>query len=226
MHAHCHMTDDPPADAMNPVLYSFRRCPYAMRARLAVAISGTGCVLREVRLSAKPQALLAASPKATVPVLVLPDGTVIDESLDIMRWALANHDPEGWLTGADTALIARNDGSFKHDLDRYKYPQRHAADPLEHRISGLDFLRDLDHRLAHAGQLCGPVRTMTDAAIMPFARQFAAVDQNWFNDQRLPRLQAWLADHISSALFKLIMLPVAPWSPGDRSVTLTPALVR
>ena len=104
---------------VDPILYSFRRCPFAIRARLALAISGTTCLLREVKLSAKPAAMLAASPKATVPVLVLPDGTVIDQSLDIMRWALHQRDPEGWLARDDPALIARNDGAFKHDLDRY-----------------------------------------------------------------------------------------------------------
>ena len=122
--------------ATDPILYSFRRCPYAMRARMALTVSATRCELREVRLSAKPAAMLAASPKGTVPVLVLPDGRVIDESLDIMRWALASNDPEGWLTRDDAALIALNDGPFKHDLDRYKYPDRHDADPIIHRASG------------------------------------------------------------------------------------------
>jgi glutathione S-transferase len=208
---------------MDPVLYSFRRCPYAMRARLAIAVSSTACILREVTLAAKPPAMLAASPKGTVPVLVLPDGTVIDESLDIMRWALAGRDPEGWLKGDDAALIRWNDGQFKHDLDRYKYPERHDTDPLGHRERGVGFLRELDGRLTRTSQLCGPVRTLADAAIMPFVRQFAAVDQQWFNDQPLPHLKAWLADHISSELFRTIMMRVAPWSPGDRPVTLAQA---
>ena len=166
--------------ATEPVLYSFRRCPYAMRARLALAVSGTRGELREVRLSAKPQAMLAASPKGTVPVLVLPGGTVLDESLDIMRWALTNRDPEGWLARDDAGLIAMNDGPFKHDLDRYKYPERYGVDAGAHREGGLAFLREIDRRLAHTAQLCGAARGLTDAAIMPFVRQFAAVDREWF----------------------------------------------
>ena len=205
---------------MDPVLYSFRRCPYAMRARLAIAVSSTGCAMREVNLSAKPEAMLVASPKATVPVLVLPDGKVIDESLDIMRWALAMRDPEHWLKGDDTALIDRNDGPFKHDLDRYKYPERYGVDPLTHRRLGTDFLRQLDARLDRTGQLCGTRRSLADAAIMPFVRQFAAVDKMWFGDQPFARLKIWLADHISSELFSMIMLRVPAWSPDDRPVLL------
>jgi glutathione S-transferase len=219
------MADDTNTSQIDPVLYSFRRCPFAMRARLALAVSGTGCVLREVKLSAKPEAMLAASPKGTVPVLVLPGGKAIDESLDIMRWALAKQDLEGWLEGDDPALIARNDGPFKHDLDRYKYPERYGADPLRHRAMGMEFLQELEGRLRRTSQLCGPVRSMADAAIMPFVRQFAAVDQEWFSDQPLPRLKVWLADHTSSDLFKVIMLRVTSWAPGDRPVLLTPASV-
>lgn len=199
----------------DPVLYSFRRCPYAMRARLALAVSGTRCELREIKLSAKPQALLAASPKGTVPVLILPDGEVIDESLDIMRWALVNRDPEGWLARDDAALIAANDGPFKHDLDRYKYPERHGADAFVHRARGLAFMHELDNRLADAGQLCGPARGLADAAIMPFVRQFAAVDREWFDTQPLPHLKAWLANHLASDLFAAIMVRTSPWSPGN-----------
>ena len=198
------------------VLYSFRRCPYAMRARLALAASGTRYELREVRLSGKPAALLSASPKGTVPVLQAADGAVIEESLAIMRWALEAQDPEGWLTRDDPALIATNDGVFKHHLDRYKYPDRYGLEPDSHRESGLGFLRDLDARLAVAGQLCGPARGLADAAIVPFVRQFARVDLNWFEAQPLPYLQAWLADHLASDLFEGIMYRAAPWSTGDQ----------
>lgn len=186
------------ASAEAPVLYSFRRCPYAMRARLALAVSLTNYELREVQLSAKPQAMLEASPKGTVPVLVLPNAKVIDESLDIMRWALERNDPEGWLGGSDTGLIALNDGPFKRHLDRYKYPDRFGADPLEHRQLAVDFLQVLEDRLERAGHLCGPGRTMTDAAIVPFVRQFAAVDSGWFASQPLEYLKIWLAKHLSS----------------------------
>ena len=220
MHELRRVPDNTHTSQMDAVLYSFRRCPYAMRARLAIAVSETGCVLREVKLSTKPEAMLAASPKGTVPVLVLPGGNVIDESLGIMRWALAQRDPECWLVGDDLALIERNDGPFKHDLDRYKYPERYGVDPLRHRTLGMEFLRELDGRLERTSQLCGPVRSMTDAAIVPFVRQFAAVDQAWFNQKPLLRLKVWLADHISSELFSMIMLRVAPWALGDRPVLL------
>jgi glutathione S-transferase len=200
---------------VEPILYSFRRCPYAMRARLALVASGVRCRLREVKLSAKPQAMLDASPKGTVPVLVLPDGTVIDQSLEIMHWALATSDPAGWLERDDPALIAANDGLFKQHLDGYKYPDRLGTDASACRAQGLAILRALDGRLAIAGQLCGARPGLADAAILPFVRQFAAVDQAWFDDQALPHLHAWLRAHLASAPFAAVMMRVAPWSPGD-----------
>jgi glutathione S-transferase len=203
-----------------PILYSFRRCPFAMRARLALTVSGVRCELREVRLRAKPAAMLAASPKGTVPVLVRIDDIVLDESLDIMRWALGERDPEDWLEQDDPALIASNDGAFKQDLDRYKYPDRHASDPLVHRDRGLLFLRTIDARLADAAYLCGSARGLIDAAILPFVRQFAAVDRAWFDAQPLPGLQRWLVAYLASDLCRTIMVPVAPWVEGDSPVFL------
>jgi glutathione S-transferase len=166
--------------------------------------------------------MLEASPKGTVPVLVWGDGEVLDESLNIMRWALRRYDPEGWLARHDGALVATNDGAFKGHLDRYKYPERHAAEPLVHRESGLNFLRELDARLSVGGQLGGTRRGFADAAIMPFVRQFAAVDQAWFADQPLPHLRRWLDSHLTSDLFKAVMMRVEPWSPNDAPV-LTPS---
>ena len=198
-----------------PVLYSFRRCPYAMRARLAIVASGTACELREVKLSAKPPGLIAASPKATVPVLVLPDGVVIEESLAIMHFSLGRNDPHGWLSCDHGDLIAMNDGPFKHDLDRYKYPHRHDSDPAAHRDRGADFLRRLDQMLADGGQLCGREPGLADMAIMPFVRQFAATDAAWFAAQPLPRLQRWLEDHLASDLFASVMTRYAAWQAGD-----------
>nr|WP_144905100.1 glutathione S-transferase [Novosphingobium taihuense] len=205
-----------------PVLYSFRRCPYAMRARLAIAVSGVRVELREIKLSAKPQAMLDASPKGTVPVVVLPDGAVIEQSLHVMHWALAQSDPEGWLQRDDAALIARNDGPFKHDLDRYKYPERHGSDALAHRESGMAFLTDLDLRLAEHGQLCGSERGLADIAVMPFVRQFAATDAAWFEGQPLPRLHRWLSAHLESSLFASVMGKFQPWREGD-AVTVFPS---
>ncbi len=194
-----------------------------MRARMALAVSGTRYALREVRLAHKPAALLSASPKGTVPVLVLSDGTVIDESLSIMRWALARHDPEGWLERDDPALIAHCDGRFKADLDGYKYPHRNGSNPLIRRECGLEFLRTLDVRLSGAGQLSGPRRGIVDAAIMPFIRQFAAVDRDWFADQPVPHLKTWLSGHLGSSLFEEIMARVAPWSPAVPEVEISQA---
>lgn len=200
------------------ILYSFRRCPYAMRARLALAASGTRYELREVRLSDKPIELLSASPKGTVPVFVTADGAVIEESLAIMRWALEARDPAGWLMRDDPALIAINDGMFKHHLDRYKYPDRHGSAPDSHRDEGLRFLRDLDRRIVAGGQLCGPLPGLADAAIVPFVRQFAAVDRDWFDAQPLHGLKAWLARHLASDLFETIMQRVTLWSSGARPI--------
>ena len=202
-----------------PVLYSFRRCPYAMRARLALLASGTQCELHEVKLSAKPDALLQASPKATVPVIVQQDGSVLEESLDIMHWALGRADPDGWLTRADTGLIETNDGPFKRALDRYKYPDRHDSDPLENRAKGLEFLTALEDRLRSTRQLSGDAMGLTDAAIMPFVRQFANTDRTWFDGLDLPHLQAWLAAHLESDLFARCMVRPAPWKPGDEVVS-------
>jgi glutathione S-transferase len=209
------MTGDPASGSDYPILYSFRRCPYAMRARMALLISGQACVLREVALRAKPAEMIAASAKATVPVLVLPDGRVIDESLDIMRWALARSDPEDWLGADDPALVAENDGPFKQHLDGYKYPDRHGADPAERRAMGMGFLASLEARLARRSNLCRETRSFADIAIMPFVRQFAATDQGWFEDQSLPSLNAWLTRHRESTLFLQAMLRLPPWRQGD-----------
>ena len=202
----------------NPLLYSFRRCPYAMRARLALLASGTLCTLREVKLSAKPQELLDASPKGTVPVLVLADGQVIDESLDIMRWALTQADPDHWLDGEDAALIAANDGPFKHHLDRYKYPHRYDVDPLAHRAAGVAHLEMLEARLTASPFLCGAHWTMTDAALAPFVRQFAETDRAWFDALPLPAVQRWLAAFLASPMFAAIMVRWPVWQAGDAEV--------
>lgn len=202
-----------------PILYSFRRCPYAMRARLALAVSGTSCQLREVALKNKPAAMLEVSPKGTVPVLVTAEGEVIDESLDIMRWALARQDPEGWLD-ADAAvtdmLIADNDGPFKANLDRYKYPSRFdLADPVPARAAGVEFLERLNARLEGRAYLFGDRRTLADMAIFPFVRQFAAVNPDWFKTLPLKPLQGWLSGHLASTLFQDVMQKHPVWT-ADR----------
>lgn len=198
-----------------PVLYSFRRCPFAMRARLALDVSETAVEHREILLRDKPQAMLDASPKGTVPVLVLPDGTVLEESLDVMRWALARHDPEDWLAPREAdmaALIETCDGPFKHHLDRYKYAARYEdADAETHRDAARVYLQTLDTRLRDTSQLFGDSMTMADAAIFPFVRQFANTDRDWFDALDLPGLQAWLARHLASARFARIMEKYPLW---------------
>jgi glutathione S-transferase len=205
-----------------PILYSFRRCPYAMRARMALWAAGIAVELREVKLAAKPPELAHASPKATVPVLVLADGTVIDESLGIIRWALARNDPEGWLMGDDPALIAANDGPFKHHLDRAKYPGRYEPDTVDHRAEALALLRPLETRLETAPFLCGTTRGLADIALFPFVRQFGHIDREWFARQPLPRVQHWLDSHIGSDLFARIMPKFAPWQAGDAPTRFGP----
>lgn len=207
-----------------PILYSFRRCPYAMRARMALWVAGITVELREVKLANKPPELITASPKATVPVLVQTDGAVIEESIAIMRWALAQNDLEGWLEGDDATLIAEADGPFKHHLDRYKYPNRYENEPdagkLDHQAEGLKILQDWDARLAQDGHLCGPKRTLADIALFPFIRQFANHNRSWFDAADLPHLHPWLEAHLASDLFASIMPKFTPWKSGDEKVTL------
>jgi len=201
-----------------PILYSFRRCPYAMRARLALAASGQVCELREVVLKNKPRGLLQASPKGTVPVLVLPGGRVLEQSLDIMLWALARHDPEGWLTPGQgdvqgmLALIAECDGPFKYALDRCKYPSRYPeADTDAERAKAVAWLGTLEARLAAQPHLFGERAALADMAIAPFVRQFAGIDANWWAAQPWPQLQAWLGAWQASPLLGSVMHKQPAW---------------
>lgn len=205
-----------------PVFYSFRRCPYAMRARLALVSAGTQVELREVLLRDKAPEFLAASPSATVPTLVEDDGTVLDESLDIMRWALDSNDPEGWLTPDSgslldmLALIEDMDGAFKTHLDRYKYANRYAdCDPLTERARASEILTGLERRLAATGWLFGARASLADMAILPFIRQFANVDRGWFDGADWPALKRWLEDFESSDGFAEIMPKYTQWQAGD-----------
>ncbi len=192
-----------------PLLYSFRRCPYAIRARLALAISDVAVEFYEVDLKAKPGRMLQLSPKGTVPVLVLPDGRVIDESLDIMRWALRQNNRSGMpdlFTGEVETLIRRNDTEFKHALDRYKYPERHPEYPMSHyRAQGEIFLDELNAMLDKNNYLFGDKPGIADLALMPFVRQFAQVDRVWFDASPHTRLRAWLDAWVASDLFIKIM---------------------
>lgn len=212
-----------------PVLYSFRRCPYAMRARLALAVSGQVCELREVVLKNKPSALLQASPKGTVPVLVLPDGKVLEQSLDIMLWALRRNDPGGWLAPSHgtleemLALIAECDGPFKQALDRCKYPGRYPdADPAAAREQAVQWLQGLEARLERHPFLAGAHAALADMAISPFVRQFAGVDAAWWQATPWPRLQAWLAQWQAGPLMESVMYRVLPWAEGTQGERFPP----
>ena len=199
---------------MTPILYSFRRCPYAMRARLAVQAAGIGVELREVVLRDKPQAFLEASPSATVPCLVTKQ-SVIDESLDIMIWALGQNDPDHWLDMPSPGweLIAKADGPFKDALDRAKYATRYAdSDPAQARDSAATFLADLDAQIT---SWIFDRPTLADYAILPFVRQFAFIDKPWFDAQPWPQLQGWLTRFLASDGFSATMERFPQWSQGD-----------
>ena len=210
-----------------PILYSFRRCPYAIRARLAIKVSGVRVALREVVLRDKPAALLQASSKATVPVLQLPDGRVLEQSLDIMRWALEQHDPQGWLgrqeQEAADALewIALNDGPFKQALDRYKYAPRHPECPAQAwRDDAVELMiGPLKTRLADRPFLLRDTPSLADMAIAPFIRQFAAVEPGWFASAPFESVRVWMNRIVSSALFDAVMAKFTPWQPGDAERT-------
>lgn len=224
-------------DNAKPILYSFRRCPYAMRARLAILASQQPVELREILLRDKPAEMLAASPKATVPVLVMEDNQVLEQSLDIMLWTLKRNDPQNWLSPQQgsleemLALIGEMDGDFKHHLDKYKYASRHKSDAQDqaafaahHRTAAINILARLDAKLAQQSFLFGSEKSLADIAIAPFVRQFANTDINWFNSQPYPHLQAWLQDFLKAPEFTSIMSKYKPWSPGADTPPFPPVL--
>ena len=201
-----------------PILYSFRRCPYAMRARMALSISNTPVRLREIILRDKPEAMLEASPKGTVPVLIDED-VVIDESLELMHWGLKKNDPENWLDGNDEDLIAAADGEFKHHLDRYKYATRYEdADPAEHRSQAMKFINTLDERLATRPYLNGTERSLADIAIFPFIRQFRIADIEWFDANAPQSVRSWLERLMDSTLFTSIMTKYPLWKKTGEEI--------
>ena len=209
------------------ILYSFRRCPFAMRARMALAAAGAAVTLREVALRDKPAAMLLASPKGTVPVLVLPDGRVIDESLDIMRWALEQRDPAGWKRAADDqralSWVRRNDGLFKPLLDRYKYaPRFPEMSQPQHRALAVEALIDpLDACLQDNVFVLGDKPSWVDVAMFPFVRQFAMVEPVWFDTAPIPSLQRWLAYWLQSQLFAAVMDKQGAWAAPTPARTTT-----
>lgn len=202
------------------LLYTYRRCPYAMRARMALLVAGIEFDAHEVSLRDKPSEMLTRSPKGSVPVMLLPDGNVLEQSWDIMRWALNQAATKNWWEPAQTTdnldWLARNDSVFKHHLDRYKYPERYnETDRAEHRENALaTFLGPLNNRLEQSAFLGGREPCATDLALFPFVRQFAAIEPDWFELLQLPALQAWLANWLSSPLFLRCMHKL----PGQTTV--------
>ncbi|MEO1082043.1 MAG: glutathione S-transferase [Pseudomonadota bacterium] len=204
-----------------PILYSFRRCPYAIRARMALAYAGVHVELREVLLRDKPVEMLRLSPKGTVPVLELGDGRVIDESVDVMRWALQQSDPDGWALAVSSAepLIEINDGPFKEYLDRYKYADRYPEKAAsDYRDLACAHLETLERRLKKAAFLSGDSAGFCDVALFPFIRQFAMVDREWFDVAPYPALRGWLANWLEGELFASVMVKLPRWAPGQERV--------
>jgi len=204
---------------MLPILYSFRRCPYAIRARMAIAYASITLEMREVALANKPAAMLAISPKGTVPVLQLSD-RVIDESVEVMRWALSQSDPENWLAldsqQEQSTLIEENDNEFKGWLDKYKYWDRYPEQSQQdYRMKAENFLSTLELRLQQNSYLLGDNMCMADIAIFPFIRQFAFVDKPWFDDADYPSVQRWLNQFLQSKLFEQVMVKQALWQQPD-----------
>ncbi|WP_201503584.1 glutathione S-transferase [Psychrobacter aestuarii] len=203
-------------------LYSFRRCPYAMRARLGILFAELSVALREITLKNKPEQMLAISPKGTVPVLQLADGTIIEESVEIMMWALEQNDPHGLLTHAPeeaAALIAQNDKEFKHWLDRYKYADRHPEmSQSDYRERGEIFIQKLEALLADNNYLLGADISAADIGVMPFVRQFAHVDREVFYGLPYPNVQRWLTAWLEHPLFIVAMKKYQPWQAGDELV--------
>ncbi len=200
---------------MTPILYSYRRCPYAMRARMALKYSGIELEHREIDLRNKPQSMLLASPKGTVPVLCV-NGLVLDQSIDIMRWALEQSDPDEWLN-VDAMLaqqwIEKNDGPFKLLLDQYKYPNRF-PDLQQEEVLGSAcklMLEPIEAALQSNPYLMGSNLSWVDVAIFPFIRQFSMVDLQMFTQLPFPKTRQWLNQLLESELFKSVMEKYPVW---------------
>ena len=207
-----------------PILYSFRRCPYAMRARMALIAAEVELEHREILLKDKPPEMLEASPKGTVPVLVLEDGVVLDQSWDIVQWAITKNDPYNWLgtnhefLTASVPLVESCDGEFKSALDRYKYADRHPLPAQHYREQAMPFLQHLDQQLKNHRYLLTDRITVADIAILPFVRQFANVDRSWFDQCGLNHLTRWLEVLLSASLFAQAMRKFPVWEftrPGE-----------
>ena len=207
------------------ILYSFRRCPYCMRAHMALKYSGLKVELREVDLKDMPDEALAISAKATVPVLVLADGSIIDESWDIVKWALAQNDPDNWLGDANEYLLdaemltETNDFSFKDHLDHYKYANRYPEQSEEYyRMACEEFIEELEDMLEENKYLLADKLTLADISVFPFVRQFSLVNKDWFDHAPYPKVQIWLDTLINSELFQDIFQKHDVWQAGSSAI--------
>ncbi|GAA5131820.1 glutathione S-transferase [Thalassotalea piscium] len=208
-----------------PILYSLRNCPYAMRARIAIYRSSVPIELRDIVLKNKPKEMLLASPKGTVPTLVLPSGKVVDESLDVMLWALNTNDPYG-LLGANKeqlhnmlTLIHRFDHEFKQALEQYKCAKRyHEANIEQCREKCELYIQEIEQRLNKGNYLINTEESLADIAILPFIRQFARVERQWYLQSPYPNLKKWLKHYLQSAMFTKVMAKYPLWKLSSEPV--------
>tara|TARA_B100000941_G_scaffold157094_1_gene111456 strand:+ start:238 stop:828 length:591 start_codon:yes stop_codon:yes gene_type:complete len=194
-----------------------------MRARMAIHISGQKCEIREVLLRNKPPSMLEYSPKGTVPVLVLQDGNVIDESLDVIDWALNLNDPDDWQRSKNTEktkeLIKINDGEFKYHLDRYKYSKRYNNEnPELHKKKCLKFLESINNELNNSKYIFDDNISYADIVVLPFIRQFRIADMEWFDSLPYDNLKNWLSNFLDSSLLNSSMKKYDLWKEGDKSI--------
>ncbi len=203
-----------------PILYSFRRCPYAMRARMVLLHSKIQCEIREIKLSNKPKEMLAISPKGTVPVLILENGDILDESLDVMLWAIEQGNLRNLFNSGKKEildLIKINDGEFKDAIDRYKYSSLYPEKPMiEYRKMGQPFLEKIESYLEKNKFIFGKNISLADLAIFPFIRQFCRVDIDWFNSSLFKKIKEWTLFFEGSENFIDIMRKIKPWTTGDK----------
>ena len=203
-----------------PILYSFRRCPYAMRARMVLLHSKIQCEIREIKLSNKPKEMLAISPKGTVPVLILENGDILDESLDVMLWAIEQGNLRNLFNSGKKEildLIKINDGEFKDAIDRYKYSSLYPEKPMiEYRKMGELFLEKIESYLERNKFIFGKNISLADLAIFPFIRQFCRVDIDWFNSSLFKKIKEWTLFFEGSENFIDIMRKIKPWTTGDK----------
>lgn len=204
-----------------PILYSLRHCPFAMRARLAIFKSQKAVELRDVKLTNKPVSMLVASPKGTVPILVVSSQHIIEESIDVMLWVLQQNDPDNMLDELATAMtfIQRYDREFKPCIEAYKCAKRYHETNLEECRRACEvFIQDLELRLSQHAYVLGEQESIADLAILPFIRQFAKVERPWYVQSSYTHVKRWLNSYLQSAMFNKIMAPNPIWEEGNKGI--------